>query len=178
MCFPIIALTILSEILICEVLLFITTKHINVLTEEGEIERQQWKGLKKYMEDFSLLNEKDIPDLELWEKYLVYATAFGISDKVIEQLKVVYPHFNEMNNKNCSYIYLMNDSYYGSNFLHEVDKSCNKVYNAYILSDVAQTSISSGSGGGGGFSGGGGGRRWRWPDAVEDKIHCMKKVQD
>ncbi len=39
------------------------------------------------MEEFSLLKEKEIPHLVLWEKFLVYATAFGIADKVIKQLK-------------------------------------------------------------------------------------------
>ena len=37
------------------------------------------QGLSRYMKDYSLLNEKRVLDLVLWEKYLVYATAFGIS---------------------------------------------------------------------------------------------------
>ena len=49
------------------------------------------------MEDFSLLNEREVPDLKLWEKYLVFATAFGISEKVLKQLKVVYPEITDMN---------------------------------------------------------------------------------
>ena len=33
-------------------------KNINVLTQKGINDKEKWKGLKKYMEDFSLLNEK------------------------------------------------------------------------------------------------------------------------
>lgn len=118
------------------------------LTQKGIDEREKWKGLKKYMEDFSLLNEKEIPALEVWEEYLVYATVFGIADKVIKQLKMVYPQIDEMDDFNtASYIYLMSHTNFNSSF--------SKAINSSISS-----TMSSGSGGGGGFSGGGGGGRW------------------
>lgn len=118
------------------------------LTQKGIDEREKWKGLKKYMEDFSLLNEKEIPALEVWEEYLVYATVFGIADKVIKQLKMVYPQIDEMDDFNTvSYIYLMSHTDFNSSF--------SKAINSSISS-----TMSSGSGGGGGFSGGGGGGRW------------------
>ena len=34
------------------------------------------------------MNETEVPELILWEQYLIYATAFGISEKVIKALKV------------------------------------------------------------------------------------------
>lgn len=118
------------------------------LTQKGIDEREKWKGLKKYMENFSLLNEKEIPALEVWEEYLVYATVFGIADKVIKQLKMVYPQIDEMDDFNtASYIYLMSHTNFNSSF--------SKAINSLISS-----TMSSGSGGGGGFSGGGGGGRW------------------
>ena len=49
-------------------------------TQKGVNEQEQWKAFKKYMEDFSLLNEREVPELALWEHFLVYATAFGIAD--------------------------------------------------------------------------------------------------
>ena len=128
---------------------------INVLTQDGLDQKERWKGLKKYMEEFSLLNEKEIPELILWEKYLVYATVFGISDKVLKQLKIVYPNIDELDGVNTStYMYFM----YHSNF--------NTDFSNAINSSIASATYSSGSGSGGGFSGGGGfggggGRRWR-----------------
>lgn len=134
-------------------------KKTNILTQEGLDQQQMWKGLKKYMEDFSLLNEKEVPALVLWEKYLVYATAFGISDKVLKQLKILYPNIDELDDVNTSkYMYFMYHSDFNTNF------------SKTISSSIASATYSSGSGSGGGFSGGGG-RRWRRPEAEEeDKI--------
>lgn len=163
-------LVIAVEFTICAILLKRTASKVNVLTEQGETERQQWKGLKKYMEDFSMLKEREIPELVLWEKYLVYATAFGISDKVIKQLKVVYPEMENMDYGGYTYMHLMSNSNFGNNFINDFNSGVNNVYSTYRSAyNAAHSSSSSGSGGGGGFSGGGGGRRWRWPDAVEDK---------
>ena len=125
----------------------IITKRINVLTQEGVDEKNKWKAFEKFMEDFSMLDQKDIPDVVLWEKYLVFATAFGISEKVLKQLKVVYPQIDDINSpiySSFAYIHIMNSVNIGT---------C-------VSSSVYSGTYSSGSGSGGGFSGGGGGGRW------------------
>ena len=129
------------------ILCFKIKKRINVLTQKGIDSKEKWKGLKKYMEDFSLLNEKEVPAIEVWEKYLVYATAFGIADKVLKQLKTVYPNIDQMDVSASAYMYFM----YHSNF--------STSFNSAITSSIS-SSYSSATGGGGGFSGGGGGGRW------------------
>ncbi|MBP3595986.1 MAG: DUF2207 domain-containing protein [Clostridia bacterium] len=159
-------------LLVCSIICFCNAGKVCILSEKGKEEELQWKGLKNYMNEFSLLKDKQVPDLVLWEKYLVYATAFGISKKVIEQLKVVYPQMadpNYYNNRSYSYLYLMSDNRFGDNFIGNIDNMMKSVYNAASNAySTAHSSDSSGSGGGGGFSGGGGGRRWRWPDAEAD----------
>lgn len=140
---------------------------ISKLTEKGNEESNQWKALAQYMEDYSMLNEKLIPDIVLWEKYLVYATAFGISKNVIKQLKVVHPEMfqDNMTNSmsNYGYWHIVSNSNYGINCFDNFNNSLTKVYsNAQSAYSIAHSTSSSGSGGGGGFSGGGGGRRWRW----------------
>ena len=125
----------------------IITKRINVLTQEGVDEKNKWDAFEKFMEDFSMLDQKDIPDVVLWEKYLVFATAFGISEKVLKQLKVVYPQIDDINSpiySSFAYIHIMNSVNIGT---------C-------VSSSVYSGTYSSGSGSGGGFSGGGGGGRW------------------
>ncbi len=146
-----IPLVVLSVLLI---LSFILISRYNYLTQEGINERERWNGLKKYMEDFSLLNEKEVPDLILWEKYLVYATVFGISEKVLKQLKIKYPDMmNDNNLNNTTYMYLMYNSSLNTSFISSINNSITTSYTA--------GNYSSGSGSGGGFSGGG---RWwlRW----------------
>ena len=146
---PLAIVLIINGIYCCKI-----ANRINVLTQKGIDQKEMWKGLKKYMEDFSLLNEREVPELVLWEKYLVYATAFGISDKVLKQLKVVYPDIDKVEGINTStYMYFMYNSNFNTNFTNAISSS------------IASATYSSGSGSGGGFSGGGGGggggRRWR-----------------
>ena len=123
----------------------------NTLTQKGVDEQEAWKGLKNYMEDFSMMKEKEVPELALWEKYLVFATAFGIADTVLKQLKVVYPQMMDetyMNANGYYYLYLMSHGNFSNNFIHSINTSITNTYNS--------VNYSSGSGSGGGFSGGGG----------------------
>lgn len=141
--------------------------YVSILTEKGNEEVARWKGLKNYMDDYSMLEDKLVPDIVLWEKYLVYATAFGISKKVISQLKVVHPEMfvNTADNtvRNYAYWNMVTTSSFGESSFDDFSKSLERVYsNARSAYNTAHSSSSSGSGGGGGFSGGGGGRRWRW----------------
>ena len=128
-------------------------KRLNAYTQLGVDEQDKWKAFKKYMEDFSLLKEKDVPDIVVWEKYLVYATAFGISEKVLDELKTVYPDFDTLDYNIYPTIFIMSHINFASSF-----KS---------VSNAMSTSFSSASGGGGGFSGGGGRRRGP-AEAVEE----------
>lgn len=132
-------------------------KRIAVYTQEGVDESAKWKGLKKYMKEFSLLKEKEVPDIVIWEKFLVYATVFGIADKVLKQLKVVYPNIEEMTTAgNYTYMNAMISTNFARSFSSAVSTSMSSAY-------------SSASGSGGGFSGGGGGGRWPEEAEEEDK---------
>ena len=57
----------------------------------------QLLGLKKFLLDFSLISERDIKEMTLWKEYLVYATLFGIADKVCDSFAKVYPDYFKMN---------------------------------------------------------------------------------
>lgn len=127
-------------------------------------------GLKRYMSEFSLMKEKEVPELVLWEKYLVYATVFGISEKVLKQLKVVYPQISDeeyMNSHGYTYMYLMYSGSFNNSFLSSLNRSISNSY-------TTLNNYSSGSGAGGGFSsgggfGGGGGRNGRQIELIQRK---------
>ncbi len=155
---------IVIEWLICFILLITAFNKKDCLTEPGQIEKQQWKGLKNYMVDFSMLKDREVPDLVLWEQYLVYATAFGISEKVVKQLKVVYPQLQNLDSNTYMYLYLMSDTRFSNGFINEFNQSTSGIYSAYVASLP-----SSDSGSGGGFSSGGGGRWRRRPEWAEDR---------
>lgn len=139
---------------------FIIASRYNRLTQKGVNEKAKWVGLKKYMEEFSMIDDKTVPELALWEKYLVYATAFGIADKVLKQLKVVYPQITDTDYMaGYAYMHLMYSHNLNNSFLNTLNNSVTKSYQS-------AANYSSGSGSGGGFSsgggfGGGGGRNGR-----------------
>ena len=137
-------------------------KKVNIYTQKGVDEREKWKGLIKYMEDFSMLDEKEVPDIVLWEHFLVYATAFGIAEKVLKQLKVVYPDLEQNLDVNTyTYMHIMLHTNFSSSFSNAISTSMSSAY-------------SSATGGGGGFSGGGGGGR-RTAEAVVEDNHFLIK---
>ena len=152
----IIGYTALFGLIVCEIISIIINnkamKKINVYTQKGIDEKEMWKGLKKYMEDFSMLDKREVPEIAIWEHFLVFATAFGIANKVLKQLKIIYPDLeNNLDINTYTYMYLMMNTNFSSSFSNAISTSMSSAY-------------SSASGGGGGFSGGGrteaGGRRW------------------
>ena len=141
-------------------------KKVNIYTQKGVNEREKWKGLKKYMEDFSLLDEKEVPDIILWEHFLVYATAFGIAEKVLKQLKVVYPDLEQNLDINThTYMHIMLHTNFSRSFSNAISTSMSSAY-------------SSATGGGGGFSGGGGGGRRTAEEVVEDNYYHNSHILD
>lgn len=125
-----------------------------VNTPEGCIESRNLLGLKKYLEEFTLVKEREVPEVILWEDYLIYAALFGIADKVAEQLKDIDPDVFKR-------IYNMeeNDAWQVINISHSLARSITSAQTAYSVANSG-SSYSGGGGhsshsGGGGFSGGG-----------------------
>ena len=42
-------------------------------TKEGQDHYLKWMGLNRFLKDFGKFKTRDLPQIELWEKYLVYA---------------------------------------------------------------------------------------------------------
>lgn len=57
---------------------FVRTKKANEINEKVE-------GLKKYIEEYSLLEEKDKNSLEIWQEYLIYTVMFGKNSNISDQ---------------------------------------------------------------------------------------------
>ena len=126
-----------------------------IRTKKGIEHKAMWKAFKKFLQDFSKLDERDYKSIAIWEHYLVYATALGISKKVIKQLKIVFPtEFEESSN--------MFGTYATINLLSDTDAFSSFSSSFSAATTTAFSAPSSSSGSGGGFSGGAGGRRRRW----------------
>ena len=53
-------------------------------------------GLKKFLKEFTLLDERHVGEVGLWKDYMIYATLFGIADQVIRDMKKINPAYFNM----------------------------------------------------------------------------------
>ena len=101
-------------------------------------------GLKKFLDEFSRIDTREVLEVHIWDEYLMFAYLFGIADKVAKQLKNLYPdslHFDD-------------DRYFDYNTMIFIDNISTRSVSA---ATSARSAAESYSGGGGGFSSGGGG---------------------
>ena len=58
----------------------------NILTAKGKEERLKLLKLKNYINEYSLIKDRDLNSVIIWDEYLAYATAFGIPSKITSQI--------------------------------------------------------------------------------------------
>ena len=139
------------------------------LTVPGQREYDKLHALGKYMQEFSMMEDHEIPELTLWEDYMIFATAMGIADKVAKQLEIAYP---ELKTRSASsfdadglmILYFFSPSFRistGLNFIGNVAnvmRSVNMAQRAMQAGKIAgKIGGIAGGRGGSGFHGGGGG---------------------
>jgi len=124
-------------------------------TTKGNEHYLKWKALKKFMKDFGRMDKKELPEIVLWEKYLVYAVSLGCADTLAKTMQLRIAEFSDMDTFNNYYDFTVARDMLVLNDV--VSSSINSaVNNAYSAQAIANSSSSSGGGYGGGFSGGGG----------------------
>ena len=139
------------SLIICAFLLNKFAKNYVLFTQFGEEEYIKWYALYNFLNSATLMHEKQVIELPLWEEYLVYATAFGISEKVIKALKINCPDLTNS-------VMLSNNYYLSHSFITYNRAIRHTTYRAY-KSSIHSRNISFGGSfyGGGGRGGGGGG---------------------
>ena len=128
-----------------------------VYTEYGKGMAREMIGFKKYLMDFSLINERQAVYVDLWDDYLVFAALFGIADQVAKDLKGLYPSYFtkfEENGANLGNMVIISDNM-SSNFYRGAHTGRTEAMSSHSSSWGGGGSTSFG--GGGGFSGGGSG---------------------
>ncbi|WP_044084696.1 DUF2207 domain-containing protein [Bifidobacterium gallicum] len=131
------------------------------------------QGLRRYLLDFSDFSDRGVLDLMLWDQYLVFATAFGIADKAMAQLRQAYPQLSDQrwldeHGYHSSNIYWSNRTYVagsvfasmnissGMSGFSDLGSALSSSMNS-ISNTISAANSSSSSGGGGSFGGSGGG---------------------
>ena len=61
------------------------------LTSSGQEEARRLFGLKSFLSQFTLVDQREAIEANLWKEYMVYGALFGITDRVCKQLKDIDP---------------------------------------------------------------------------------------
>lgn len=123
---------------------------IRYYNQEGENKHEMWQAFARFLDDFTLFDEREVGDIKVWRRYLVYAVALGRSEKVMQQLKVKFPEIF--------------DTVTSSGYFYDYDEMASSFYEmdqclGYSITSSDNDSWSSSNdydGGDGGFSSGGG----------------------
>lgn len=133
------------------------------LSLEAEEAYARWSAFKKFLVDYSNLEEAKTASIHIWEHYFVYAVALGVAEKVARAYKKIAALRGEDENIGMGRYYrpsLMN-SYMYSRAFRNVERYTAGAASRSIR-EVSKSNRSSAGGRGGGFSGGssggGGGR--------------------
>jgi len=136
---------------------FITTLHtktgITHYKDRLEEVRQVF-GLKKFLQEFTLLDERHVNEVALWKDYMIYATLFGIADQVIKDMKKINPEYFNMDQ--------VANQMADNMTLPMIYSTLHSSTSRAVANKAAREARASGhgghsswGGGGGGFSGGG-----------------------
>lgn len=120
-------------------------------TPEAALEYHRWQAFKRMMTDFTALKSAGPEYLPLWELYLVYATALGVADKLLDNLKMVAKEFQQ--DLPAAVWFHSRSGVPGQMNLASLNALSSSMSNFNSMAKALSSSTSSG----GGFSGGGGG---------------------
>ena len=111
-------------------------------------------GLKKFLQEFTLLDERHVNEVSLWKDYMIYATLFGIADQVIRDMKKINPEYFNMDQ--------VANQMADNMTLPTIYSTLHSGTSRAVANKAAREARASGhgghsswGGGGGGFSGGG-----------------------
>ena len=157
-------LGIIIIILMIALIIFVITRKF--YTKKGAEQYAKWMAHKKFLEDFSRFNEKELPEVTLWDKYLVYAVVLDCADKLSKEMEVKMPNMDTSDTTYVGYNPYMTHYFITSNIYSSINSGIHTAV-ASSRSSIAASRTSSGGGfgggsigGGGSFGGGGGGGRF------------------
>lgn len=118
------------------------------LTEKGIEEAEKYYGYVRFLDDFTLMAEKESIEVHIWDEILIIATAIGKGEKVLKEFKEIAPDYEFANSIDIYDTWFIVNSYTNSAY---------STYSTYTSSSYSGYGGSSSFSGGGGFSGGGSG---------------------
>ena len=123
---------------------FVTLNRYYKRTESGAEVYSMWLAHRRFLKDFGRFPEKELPEVSLWERYLVTATVFRLAKRVQKRMKL------QMTSLTSDSTYLSSYALINYNLSRSITRSVSSSYSS------ARSTISSHSSGGGSYSSGGG----------------------
>lgn len=128
-------------------------------TKYGREEYEKWSALKRFLQDFGTFETKDLPDMILWDQFLVYAYVFGIAKELEKTMKIKAVELGDPSFTYGGYQMSFPEFFLFTHALnHTMQQSMTSVQYARNSAYTGGSggNFSSGGGFGGGFSAGGG----------------------
>ncbi len=145
----------LHTVIILAIAFIIYVGFIKRKSEKGIEDYAKWQGFKNFLNDFGAFDIKELPEIALWERYLVYATIFGLADKVEKSMNVKIKELDLTDMAYSNDIYIYNHIDVAPSINSSIHSAVNSAQMT-INSNNANASGGSFGGHGGGFSSGGG----------------------
>ena len=138
-------------------IIFITLSTSGKYTKKAEELRAKWLAFKKFLVDYSNLEEAKLTSIYIWEHYFVYAIAMGVSKEVAKGYEKIFKDSENISRLNRTPIMGM---YNRNSGFRDIERTMSKATTRGITELAKSRPSSRGSGGGfsGGSSGGGGSR--------------------
>ncbi len=124
-------------------------------TMKGIEHYKKWKAFRNFLRDFGRFDEKELPEITLWEKYLVYAHILGCAKNLEKQMKFKIKEIYPDDNAPTMIDFYIMDRMMDANIARSITSTVHSAVSA-SNSTIASSTASSIGGSGGGFSGGGG----------------------
>ena len=144
-------LGIIIIIIIIALIIFVITRKF--YTKKGADHYAKWMAHKRFLEDFSRFNEKELPEVTLWDKYLVYAVVLDCADKLSKEMELKMPNMDTTDTTYVGYNPYMYHYFITSNIYSSINSGIHTAV-ASSRSSIAASHTSSGGGFGGGSIGG------------------------
>ena len=154
---------VLAPGIITGVALIVVSRFMERRTQKGADVYARCKGLRKWLTEFSALDERPAADVKVWGEFMVYAYLFGVAEQAIGELRKKVPEMFQLNNDevmDSSYVPwwgLYTPTYYANTTMPDLGSMLNTSVSESIQAvQSALSGDSSDGSGGGGFSSGGG----------------------
>ncbi len=132
-------------------------------TRKGQLEYSKWLAHKRFLKDFGSFEQKELPEIILWEKYLVTATILGCSSQILKQMKIYVNSYDGLEEVLSEYMNYQTIEQLNNSLNSLVSKAKSEYSYRNTSSNSKRDTYSSSSGFGGGSSTGGtggGGGSW------------------